>query len=81
MPQEKEWINDFNNVFVREGQLYGNHLELKDFISSLLSSQAYALKEQLKAKLTAIAKPYDKSKWHNTLTLKQVLSAIESIEI
>lgn len=49
--KEGEWINNFNTVFVKEGHLYGNHLELKDFISSLLSSQAHALKEQMKEKV------------------------------
>lgn len=33
----KEWLTEFNHRFVKLGKLYGNNLEVKDFITDLLS--------------------------------------------
>lgn len=76
MPEQDNWIDEFDEKFP---ELFDNKTKLIPFISSLLSSQAHALKEQMKAKILE-----KKKKVYDTeyiVSVEDIVSAIESIEI
>lgn len=59
MPEQDDWKEEFDEKFAKQANIKAmlrnssvpivELLEIKDFISSLLSSQAHTLKEQMKA--------------------------------
>jgi hypothetical protein len=76
----KEIIKILEDLFNSKGYLvyfeYCN-IELNDKVFTIKGNTELALTDKvasIRGELTELAEPYDKSKWHNNLSLKQVLS-------
>lgn len=89
MPEQDNWKEDFRNTLnlYTFGMSIGNDDKIIKKVESILSSQAHALKEQMKAcvpdKDTGMysSSVYNDEKMGFNNCREQTLSAIESIEI